>query len=173
MDEDRPKDRQTPISIDSKQPLDEENSTQPATVVSGRTGRLTFSNVCTNVTEKSTRHSQIENVAQCLEIIDELTKKIRPVEQDDELRVLGEFVASQLKQIKSKTCRGKCVHELQRVLMDWQCKDDEFINQLQPQQEWQIQEMNDLAANKVPLDDGTDAIPVADPLDGELTALDF
>lgn len=150
--------------------------------VIGQSSAPIYSNVCTYVTEKRPQFSHSENVSQCLEIIDELSKKIRPADRDDDVRVFGEFVATQLKLIKTKSCRGKCVHEIQRALMDWQNKDDEFVNQLQPQQEWQIQEETDLSINKTATIDATDAndttiaatgSTAADPLDGELASLGF
>lgn len=161
--------RETPISIDSNLSLIDDENGQPATAAAftRQSSLPRYSNVCTYVAEKRARLPNTENVTQCLEIIDELSKKIRSVEQDDEVRVFGDFVTSQLKQIKSKLCRGRCVHEMQRALMDWQNKDEEFVNQLQPQQEWQVQEDNDLTANEVTMN-GANAI---DPLDGELTSL--
>lgn len=120
-------------------------------------------------------------MAHCLEIIDELSKKIRPVDPDDDVRVFSEFIGCQLRQIKSKSCRSKCVHGIQRALMDWQTKDEELINQLQPQEEWEIHEEPEMAAVNVDsapsnesmqANDATDA-NVIDPLDGQLASLGF
>lgn len=151
-------------------------------MVPGRAGAAMYSNVCTYVTDKRRRISNAEqSVAHCLEIIDELSKKIRPLEPDDDVRVFSEFVGSQLRQIKSKSCRSKCVHGIQRTLMDWQTKDEELINQLEPQQEWEIQEETEMTAvnvdtaathNSNQANDATDANGV-DPLDGELASLGF
>lgn len=176
--------RTTPISIDSKLSLADDKNSQPAAIPTVQSDIPMYSNVSTYVTEKRPLLSHTENVSQYLEIIDELSKKIRPVEQDDEVRVFGEFVAIQLKQIKTKSCRGKCVHGIQRILMDWQNKDEEFINQLVPQQEWQIQEENDVSINKTVMVDLSDVNNAAivvnaadanaiDPLDGELASLGF
>lgn len=137
-----------------------------------------YSNVCTYVSESTQRSACAGNVSYCLEIIDELSKKISPIEQRDEVRVFVDYVATQLKQIKTKSCRRKCVHEIQRAVMEWQNKDDEFVNQLQPQQEWQILEETDSAANKTAPDvhdsvaDPEDA-NTPDPLDGELASMGF
>lgn len=166
------KHRETPISIDSNLSLidDENGQRKIATALSRQSNLPRYSNVCTYVAENRTKHSYTGNVTQCLEIIDELSKKIRSVEQDDDVRVFGDFVTSQLRQIKSKSCRGRCLHEIQRAMMNWQNKDEEFVNQLQPQQEWHTEEDNDLMDNGVTMNGTKDANNI-DPLDGELTSL--
>lgn len=123
----------------------------------------------------------LNDVSHCLEIIAELTKKIPLPDQDNTIRIFGDFVGSQLKQMKSKSCRSKCINDVQRVLIEWQNKDEEFVRDMQPQEEWHIEEDNELPAddetpirrNTTDAVDASSAVPPIDTIAGQLESFGF